>query len=83
LYGFRQDNGLLKSRWFDDDERPSDVDIDPSFPGEPHKIKMVTADFLGNRSTSLREWVEVGAIPDLASYLTGLWRFCAASRWLI
>ncbi len=69
LYGHRQDKGLLKSEWREDNVRPSNVDIDPSFPDEPHKIQIVTIDFLGDRSTSLREWVECGGQPDVEPYL--------------
>lgn len=69
LYGHRHDKGLLKSEWREDHGRPSDVDIDPSFPDEPHTIQMIAADFLGDRSTALREWVECGEQPDIEPYL--------------
>ena len=36
LYGLYCDQGKLKSKWHIDEElRPSDIDIDPSFPGKP------------------------------------------------
>jgi hypothetical protein len=68
LYGFRQDKGLLKDR-FNVRERPSSVDIDPSFPDEPHNIEIITNDWLGDRSTDLEFWIENGERPQIEPYL--------------
>ncbi|MEM5787674.1 MAG: hypothetical protein AAGU11_10165 [Syntrophobacteraceae bacterium] len=72
LYGFRYDKGLLKGKSqysYDRDERPSDVDIDPSFPGEPHNTQVIRDDLLGNRKTSLKSWVQRSEPPDFIPYL--------------
>jgi len=70
MFGYRTDKGLLKREWYSgEDERPHDVDIDPSFPDEPHKVKLIDTDFLGDRSQSLQNWVENGTLPDLSPHL--------------
>lgn len=69
LYGFREDKKLLKSRFGGEDKRPTDVDIDPSFPDEPPRIQLIFDHFLGDRNAPLREWVEDGGLPDLTPYL--------------
>lgn len=69
LYGLRYDKGLLKSEYYDGEERPSDVDIDPSFPDEPHDVRVITEDWLGNRDDPLGTWIEVGGRPDIMPYL--------------
>lgn len=68
LYGFRQDKGLLKDR-FNDRERPSSVDIDPSFPDEPHSIGVVTNDWLGDRNASRDSWIANGERPGIKPFL--------------
>jgi hypothetical protein len=70
LYGFRFDQGLLKSEYCDEGERPSDIDIDPSFPGEPRDIKILSTDWLGDRKRSLKTWIERGGQPDISSQLS-------------
>ncbi|MDP2660683.1 MAG: hypothetical protein Q8R28_08135, partial [Dehalococcoidia bacterium] len=65
LYGVRYDQGLLKSKYHESKERPSDVDIDPSFPDEPHNLQVITEDWLGNRDDPLASWIEVGQRPDV------------------
>lgn len=44
------------------------MDIDPSFPGEPRKLRLIQ-DFLGDRSISIRDWVEHGPTPRFLPYL--------------
>jgi hypothetical protein len=67
-YGFRRDQGLLKDRWDEGAERPSDIDIDPSFPDEPRKLRVIE-NILGDRSGDLREWVQEGPTPEFRPYL--------------
>jgi hypothetical protein len=67
-YGFREDQGLLKSDWRHSADRPSDADIDPSFPGTPRKTRLMS-DFLGDRSTHIRDWVENGPTPVIRPHL--------------
>jgi hypothetical protein len=69
LYGLRHDKGLLRSRFSDCAERPSDVDIDPSFPDEPRNLQVINEDWLGNRNESLPSWIEHGGRPDIIQYL--------------
>jgi len=69
LYGYRHDRGLLKGRFSERDERPSDVDVDPSFPREPRDVQIVRADWLGDRSLSLQTWIDRGRTPDIRPYL--------------
>lgn len=69
LYGLRHDKGFLKSRYGDREERPSDVDIDPSFPSEPHDTQVIAVDWLGDRNQSLSSWVEHGERLDIRPYL--------------
>ena len=69
IAGFRQDKGLLRRDWETDQVRRFEVDIDPSFPEEPHNIEVVKTDFLGDRRTDLAAWIQTGGNPNLGSYL--------------
>lgn len=70
LYGFRQDINLLIREWMDEgDNRISEIDIDPSFPNEPHDESVIDADFLGDRDLALQQWIEDGGNPDVIPYL--------------
>ena len=69
LYGFLRDKRLLKGKWQNYDERPVDIDIDPSFPTKPREIQVVKTNFLGNRSLSPQRWVSQGGQPKIAPYL--------------
>lgn len=68
LAGFRQDNALL-SKYHSEISRIYDADIDPSFPESPQKCYVIKADYLGNRSSSVTEWIENGGVADLHPYL--------------
>jgi hypothetical protein len=67
LYGHRQDLGLLDDYRFD--SRPSDCDVDPSFPDEPNNKPLVSADFVGSRSTPTRHWIASAKAPSLNGFL--------------
>lgn len=69
LYGFRHDKGLLKDKYDEEDKRPSDINIDPSFPKEPHSIQVISEDFLGDRRWSVTSWIENGDQPNMLPYL--------------
>lgn len=66
-YGMREDQGELDREW--PDPRPSDVDIDPSFPGKGVECAFVPDDLLGDRALDLDEWLRDGPGPDLGPYL--------------
>jgi hypothetical protein len=68
LAGFRQDNSSLPDR-FEENCRIPDADIDPSFPEAAVECKVITTDYLGNRSSPLSEWIEAGEDADLSQYL--------------
>ncbi|MDO9309078.1 MAG: hypothetical protein Q7V04_08445, partial [Deltaproteobacteria bacterium] len=71
-YGLRDDGGLLDDdRYGVDwrDPRPSDVDIDPSFPSGPDAIEVISEDLLGDKSLPLDTWILQGPGPDIGPYL--------------
>lgn len=67
LYGHRQDRDLLEERSYGD--RPSDCDIDPSFPNELNAYAVTDRDFLGNRSKPTRRWITQARKPSLDGIL--------------
>lgn len=69
LYGLHYDQGLLKGEYTSHEERPTDVDIDPSFPDAANDVKTITADWLGNRKHALSTWIEHGETPEIRPYL--------------
>lgn len=54
LAGYRADKGLLREDW---EVRGSEVDIDPSFPEAPPKIKILT-DSLIDKKITTEQWVK-------------------------
>jgi hypothetical protein len=66
-YGFRKDAGLL-DEWHMREERPSDTDIDPSFPEQPCRMRLIE-DLLGDRSCDVDIWVKRGPVPTFGKYL--------------
>ena len=81
-YGLREDRGLLKREWREEEDRPSDIDIDPSFPDNPHRLRMV-ADLLGDRSGAVSSWVEQGPTPEFGQYLLRPELFQVRGPWLL
>lgn len=69
LYGHRFDLGLLESDWREERERPSNCDLDPSFPDEPGGGRLMDIDFLGDRTISLEQWVRQRTHLDLSGHL--------------
>jgi hypothetical protein len=70
LYGLFQDRGILTTNWKESDARPSDVDVEPSFPENPLPINPLDASFLEPTEVPAREWVEKGPTADVRHYLT-------------
>jgi hypothetical protein len=70
LYGLFQDRGILPTNWKDSEARPSDVDIEPSFPENPEPINSIRMSFLEPKKMPAREWVAKGPTPDFSSHLT-------------
>jgi hypothetical protein len=67
-YGLRKDAGLLETEWYEMEQRPTDIDIDPSFHEAPRKIRLIE-DFLGERSADIGTWVQQGPTPAFQRYL--------------
>jgi hypothetical protein len=67
IYGYREDNNLVKEEW--PDFRVSESDIDPSFPESPENKKLIKEDLLGDREKSLIDWYNDITIPNITSYL--------------
>jgi hypothetical protein len=68
IYGYREDNDLVKEEW--PDFRPSESDIDPTFPELPENNVFIKDDLLGDRKSTLIDWYNSTEKPKLDSYLT-------------
>ncbi len=66
MYGLQFDKGELQDHC---ESRPSDVDIDPSFPEAEKVFQPNLADIFGSAPTALREWLANGPTPDYSGYL--------------
>ena len=42
-----------------------DVDIDPSFPEQPPKIRIIEVDILGDPEMEMEDWIANGPLPDV------------------
>jgi hypothetical protein len=62
MYGLRLSTGALSPS--EDRRRPSDVDIDPSFPKAPKTFQPVLADLFGKAPIEPRRWLSSGPTPD-------------------
>ncbi|MYE40079.1 MAG: hypothetical protein F4X27_07625 [Chloroflexi bacterium] len=67
MYGVRLNKGLLPD-WADHD-RPSDSDIDPSFPAPPRDWVPELDDPLNRGPEDVVDWVSTGPTPDYESIL--------------
>lgn len=63
IEGFLRDNGLLTRG---DNNRPFDMDIDPSFPPPTPELRLVNWDLLGPRKLSRVDWLKKGPTPELS-----------------
>lgn len=69
LAGYRDDLGLLKHDWEEDYQHTSLVNIDPSFPVDIKKFKLIEENFLGKSDISIIEWISEDYTPNLNKYL--------------
>ncbi|HMG73651.1 MAG TPA: hypothetical protein VK582_09125 [Pyrinomonadaceae bacterium] len=63
IEGFLRDSGLLTRG---DNNRPFDIDIDPSFPSPTAELQLINWDLLGPKKLSRRDWLKKGPTPDLS-----------------
>lgn len=68
MYGLRRAEGKFKDEYFHE-PRPSDSDIDPSFPAEIPKWNPPRDDVFAQSPVDLHEWIADGQTPDYASIL--------------
>lgn len=66
MWGVRYAQGLLAERR---SARPSDADIDPTFPLEAESIDLRLPDLFSNEPTDIGSWVARGPQPDYCSIL--------------
>lgn len=82
LFGYKHDLGQLKEH-YEDEPRTFIADLDPSFPVKLKEYSVFKKDFLGNRKTNLKRWVQKGSTPNLKPFLeiNNLQNFGA--KWLL
>lgn len=68
IYGLREDLDQVKDEW--PEFRPTESDIDPTFPEAPKRVKYIKDDILGDRNLSLKDWHQSSDYPSLQMYLT-------------
>lgn len=66
MWGVRHAQGLLDERR---DARPSDADIDPTFPLEALVVKLPLPDLFSGQPTEISNWIVRGPQPDYRSIL--------------
>ncbi|MFF7400037.1 hypothetical protein ACFZAI_26545 [Achromobacter sp. NPDC008082] len=66
MWGVRQAEGLLDERR---GARPSDADIDPTFPLEALVVKLPLPDLFSGQPTEISNWIVRGPQPDYRSIL--------------
>ena len=67
-YGLRDDLGMFAALG-QQKPRPSDADVDPSFPIWPETTRLITTDLFGDRTLPLARWLAHGPGPDLGPWL--------------
>lgn len=67
MWGQRSDHGLLDP--MRNDGRPSDVDIDPTFPTKPHHLTFQLPELFNGHPTELKDWIVDGPCPDYQNLL--------------
>jgi hypothetical protein len=67
IYGYREDNDLIKDEY--PNFRTSDADIDPTFPLLLDNSLFFRNDLLGDRNISLIEWYKKKETPSMSDYL--------------
>lgn len=67
MWGQRSDQGLLDP--MRNDGRPSDVDIDPTFPPKPRHLTFQLPELFNGHPTELKGWIVDGPRPDYQNFL--------------
>lgn len=67
MWGLRSDLGLLDP--MRNDGRPSDVDIDPTFPPKPRHLALQLPELFTGHPTELKSWIVDGPSPDYQNLL--------------
>ena len=67
MWGQRSDQGLLDP--ICNDGRPSDVDIDPTFPARPRHLTLLLPELFNGHPTELKDWIVDGPRPDYQNLL--------------
>ncbi len=67
MWGQRSDEGRLDP--IRHDGRPSDVDIDPTFPPKARQLTVQLADIFDGHPAELKEWIVGGPVPDYQNLL--------------
>lgn len=80
LEGFLRDQRLLTRG---DVGRPSDLDVDPSFPSPTSEYHLVTSDLFGDSALSIADWLKNGPTPDLTPYLRQATILGEAGSWVM
>src|SRR5260370_33086749 len=80
MYGLQFDKGELQDHC---ESRPSDVDIDPSFPEAEKVFQPNLADIFGSAPTALRDWLWHGPPPDLSGALHAAGNRRGAVPWVL
>lgn len=80
LKGLLRDQGLLTRG---DGGRPSDFDIDPSFPSPTSEYHLVTSDLFGDPDLSIADWLKKGPTPDLSPYFRQPTILGEAGTWIM
>lgn len=80
MWGFRYAQGLLAE---ERNARPSDVDIDPTFPLEAASIDLPLPDLFRDQSTAAGDWIVKGPLPDYQGILEILEIDGLAGPWVV
>lgn len=67
MWGQRSDHGQLDP--MRNDGRPSDADIDPTFPPKPRHLTFQLPELFNGHPTGLRDWIVDGPSPDYRNLL--------------
>jgi hypothetical protein len=80
MHGLLEDLGVLEAGY--NDGRPSEVDLDPSFPAAVPEGELIKIDLLAGSFASTKDWIAHGATPNLRPYLRQQTVRDAAGPWI-
>lgn len=66
-YGLLHDQKFINTNYYYG--RPTEVDIDPSFPKRPRDIEVVKTDLLGDTTVETDKWISNAEEPNISRYL--------------